>query len=228
MLRQNNTRIEPDSNGTSNSSESSPNGTAYGAPAHNGNVDIQRELNRIEEIILDSLHIPLTRRTLVDEEQLLDQLDLVRLNLPAAFVEAEEIVLQKEEILRQAEQYAEQIIAAAEQRADQILSEMDIVRQAEMEAQQIRQQVQEECRAIQEQTLAEIERMRLQGQQELVQIRARALEEAEDIQNGADDYADRVLGSIEQQLSDMLRVIRNGRQTLQEPTREPGTSQKKS
>lgn len=227
MLRQNNTRIEPDSNGTSTSSESSPNGTAYGEPARNGNIDVQRELNRIEEIILDSLHIPLTRRTLVDEEQLLDQLDLVRLNLPAAFVEAEEIVLQKEEILRQAEQYAEQIIAAAEQRADQILSEMDIVQQAEIEAQQIRQQVQEECRAIQEQTLAEIERMRLQGQQELVQIRARALAEAEDIQNGADDYADGVLGNIEQQLSDMLRVIRNGRQTLQEPGRDSGMPAKK-
>jgi hypothetical protein len=44
--------------------------------------------------------------------------------------------------------------------------------------------------------------------------------ECDDIQNGADDYADAVLTSIEQQLTEMLRVIRNGRQQLQ-PETEP-------
>jgi hypothetical protein len=45
--------------------------------------------------------------------------------------------------------------------------------------------------------------------------------ECEEIQNGADDYADHVLGSIEQQLNEMMRVIRNGRQQVQgnNPTR---------
>jgi hypothetical protein len=66
-------------------------------------------------------------------------------------------------------------------------------------------------------------------------MRHMALEECEDIQNGADDYADAVLNSIEQQLSEMLRVIRNGRQQLQPeplpdyPTEvDPGTSAPRS
>jgi F0F1-type ATP synthase membrane subunit b/b' len=156
----------------------------------------------------------LTRRTMVDEEQLLDQMDVIRLNLPSAFQEATDIVRQKEEILLEAEQYAQEIIEAAERRASQILDEMNLVRQAELEIQQMRQQVQQECEAAQERTLEEIEQMRRQTQQEVAELRQMALAECEDIQAGADLYADRVLQDMERQLSDMLRVIRNGRQQL--------------
>jgi len=165
-------------------------------------------------MIFDSPHIPFTRRTLVDEEMLLAQLDLVRENLPDAFAVAQKIVRQREAILLQAEEYAQELVEAAEQRADQLLDELGIVQQAELEATQIRQRVQQECEALQQQTLSEIDRLRRQAQQEIEQVRLLALTECEDIQNGADEYADAVLRSIEQQLGDMLRVIRNGRQQL--------------
>lgn len=185
------------------------------AEAANGarNVDIQQELNRLEEMVLASPHIPLTRRTLVHEEQLLDQLDLVRLHLPAVFQEAQDIVQQKKEILLQAEQYARELIEAAEARAAQILNDMDIVRQAELQAKLIQQQVQQEC-----------DELRRQAQQELEEMRLRAIAESEEIQQGADEYADRVLQNIEQQLNDMLRIIRNGRQQLQPETPPQGNS----
>ena len=75
-------------------------------------VDIQQELNQLEEIILSSPRIPLTRRTIVDEEQLLDRLDLVRSSLPAVLEEAQAIAAQKQAILLQAQQQAEKIIQA--------------------------------------------------------------------------------------------------------------------
>lgn len=208
MLRRDSSRSDPpDHNESPNSIEPPPSGV--------GGIDIQRELNRLEEILFDSFHIPLTRRTLVDEELLLAQLDLVRENLPSAFEEAEKIVRQREEILLQAEEYAQEIMETAERRADEILDEMGLIQQAELEANQIRKRVQQECEAIQEQARAEIERMRLQAQQELEQMRQMALAECEDIQNGADEYADSVLDHLEQQLNEMLRVIRNGRNQLQ-------------
>ena len=207
MLRQNSAKanIEPEVNGQN--VESDPTSDAPG-------VDIRRELNRLEEIILDNPRIPFVGRTLIDEEQLLDQLDIVRLNLPVAFQEAEMIVRHKDEILQEAELYAEEIIENAEQRADQILNEMGLVQQAKLEADQLRNQVQLDCEAIQQATIAEIEQIRYQAQQELEEMRARAIAECDEIQNGADDYADHVLDSIEQQLTDMLQVIRNGRQQL--------------
>jgi F0F1-type ATP synthase membrane subunit b/b' len=174
-------------------------------------------------MLLDSPRIPLSRRTVVDEEQLLDQLDLIRLNLPTAFQEAADIVRHKEELLLEAEQYAQDIIEAAEQRAAQILDEMGLLRQAELEAQQIRQRVQQECEAAREQTMADIEQMRRRAQQELEDIRQMAIAEAEEIQAGADAYADRILKDMEQQLAEVIRVIRNGRQQLQPDLPSPST-----
>ncbi|MEB3339956.1 DivIVA domain-containing protein [Okeania sp.] len=205
MLRQNSANIEPEVSGQNVEGESS---------SASPGVDIQRELNRLEEIILDSPRIPFMGRTLIDEEQLLDQLDIVRLNLPVAFQEAEMIVRHKDEILQEAELYAEEIIENAEQRASQLLNEMGLVQQAKQEADQLRNQVQLDCEAIQQATIAEIEQIRYQAQQELEEMRARAIAESDEIQNGADDYADHVLNTIEQQLTDMLQVIRNGRQQL--------------
>ncbi|QIZ70954.1 ATP synthase F0 subunit B [Oxynema aestuarii] len=208
MLRQDTPRIDPEHEGSNDRDESTEAGS--------GTVDIQRELNRLEEMILDSPRIPFSRRTLIDEEQLLDQLDVVRLNLPAAFNQVEEIIRQKEEILLQAEQYAQEILEAAEQRASEILDEMGIVRQAKLEADRLRQQVQQDCERAREQTLSEIDHLRRQTQQEIEDMRRNAIAECEAIEKGADEYADRVLGNIEGQLSDMLRVIRNGRSQLHE------------
>lgn len=166
-------------------------------------------------MILDSPRIPLTRRTLVDEEQLLDQLDLIRLNLPSAFQEADIIVRHKDEILQEAEEYAASILQNAEQRATQLFNETGIVQRATEEADRLRQQVQIECEALQQQTLAEVEQIRYQAQQELDAMRNRILNECNEIQTGADEYADHVLAKIEHELSDMVRIIRNGREQLQ-------------
>jgi cell division septum initiation protein DivIVA len=212
MLRQDSkTSINPEFQ----SGSAAPPGAAYRDGARVGHPDIQRELDRLEEMILDAPRIPLTRRTMIDEEQLLDQLDLVRVSLPEAFQEAQEIVRQKDEIFLQAEQYAQEIIEAAERRAAQIMNESGVMRQADLEAQQLRQRVQQECDAVQQQTIAEIERTRLQAQQDLEEMRRMAMEECEEIQIGADSYADRVLRDMESHVSDIMRIVRNGRQQLQ-------------
>ena len=184
------------------------------ADSGSANVDVQRELNRLEEIILDSPRVPLSRRTMIDEEVLLDQLDVIRLSLPDAFEQAELIVRQKDDILVQAGQYAQEIIASAEQQAAQILNETGILRQAEYEAQQIRSQVNQECELAHSQVMAEIEQTRRQGLRELEESTRHAMVEAEEIQRGADEYADKVLRDMESNMGEMLRIVRNGRQQL--------------
>lgn len=211
MLRQDPSRLENDRP----SNLETPGEEIYRENEAAARIDIQRELNRIEEIIFDSLHIPLTRLTLIDEEQVLVQLNLVRLNLPDAFTEAQEIIRQREEILLQAEDYAQEIIAAAQRKAEDIIDEMGLVQQAQMEARQIRQQVQLECEAIEEDAYAEIEQKNLQAKQELEKWRESVLVECEAMEEDAQEYAESVLVNIEQQLADMTRVIRNGKQQLQ-------------
>ncbi|HEY9706426.1 MAG TPA: hypothetical protein V6C58_28590, partial [Allocoleopsis sp.] len=130
MLRQKITRSEPKNNGLYSEESSSQSQLA---------IDIQQEMDRLEEMILDSPRIPLTGFTLVDEEKLLDQLDLVRINLPIAFKEAQSIIQHRDQIFAQAEDYGEEIIEQAGKRAGEILNELDIIRQAEREAAMLRQ-----------------------------------------------------------------------------------------
>jgi hypothetical protein len=175
--------------------------------------DIQQELDRLEEMILASPHIPLTRRTLVDEEQFLDRLDLIRSLLPALLQQSQAIVVQKQEILLQAEQEANEIIQTAQIQAAQIIDRTTIVQQADLSARQLQQQVQQECLLAQEENLLQIERLRQE-----------AIAEAEAIQRGADDYADAVLNNLEYHLSEALRIIYNGRRQL----RSDETQERKS
>ncbi len=223
MLRQDQNRTETDRNGSATAPVPATNGAAYVDPTRSPSVDIQQELNRLEEMILDSPRIPLSRRTMVDEEQILDQLDLIRLNLPSAFQEATDIIRQRDDLLLEAEHYVQELIQAAEQRAAEILDELGIIQQANLEAQQLRQRVQQECEALHEQTRTEIQQLQRQAQQDLEQMRQAAIAEAKDIQSGADAYADRTLREMEQQLTEIMRIVRNGRQQLQveSPTSRP-------
>lgn len=218
MVRPKPSSIEPNQNGSDTSPEEFSEGISYGDSTRTGSLDIQQELNRLEEMILSGFHIPLTRRTLVDEEKLLDQLDYVRLSLPEAFQEAAAIIQQKDEILLQASEYGQQIVDAAQAKRAQILDESEIIRQADHEASELRLEVQQECEAMLQETVEEIDRKRRQCQQDLDQMRLLAIAEAEAIEQGADEYADNVLENIEQQLHDMMRIVRNGRQQLHPDT----------
>ncbi|MBE9138729.1 hypothetical protein IQ254_16265 [Nodosilinea sp. LEGE 07088] len=177
-------------------------------------IDIQQELNKLEELILASPRVPFSGRTLIDEDQLLDQLDAIRLNLPPAFRQAVQILQQRNTLMAEAERYAQDLIAAAEQEAAQMLDELGIVHQAEQMAKQIKGQTQQECDGLRTQVLGDIEQMQLQAQREWEALRQKALAEQDMIQQEADGYADQVLSNVEQQLSQMLHIIQNGRNHL--------------
>lgn len=204
------------------------NGTANGAaqpqsePAPTaGGVDIQEQLNKLEEMILANPRVPFTGRTLCDEDELLDQLDAIRLNLPPAFREATRILQQRDSILAEAQRYAQELVAAANQEAAARLDDLGIVQQAERMAQQVKEQTRHDCDQARSQTIAEIEQLRNQAQQEWEALRQRALSEQQAIQADADGYADHVLLSLEQQLTNMLRTVQNGRSQLHPPEAAP-------
>lgn len=192
----------------------SANGEYYQAPASE-RFSIQQELDRIEEIVLESPRVPLSGKTMVSEDALLDQLDVVRVNLPAAIQESVQITQQREEILLQAEQRAQEIVATAKEQAAVILDEMAIVRQAESQTAQLRAQTEQECAALTDQTLREIEQLQTQARKEWEETRARTISEAKTIQEDADTYADQVLANMERQFMEMLHILRNGRQQIQ-------------
>lgn len=183
-------------------------------------LDIQQSLNVLEELILESPRVPFSGRTLVDEDQLLEQLDRIRLNLPTVFEEAMQIVQQRDRLISDANQYAQDMMNAAEQEAARRLDDLGIVQQAEAQARQVKQKLEQDCDAMRSQTQAEIEQWQTAAEQYWDNIKQQTEDECQALRQDADAYAAEVLGRIEQQLSDMMRVIRNGRSALPTPPTE--------
>ncbi|RZM75056.1 hypothetical protein [Leptolyngbya iicbica] len=186
------------------------------APHHDTvkRLDIQQSLNVLEELILESPRVPFSGRTLVDEDQLLEQLDRIRLNLPTVFQEAIQIVQQHDRIISQANQYAQEMMEAAEQEAARRVDDLGIVQQAENQARQVKQQLEQDCEALRSQTRTEIEQWQNAAEQYWEETRRSTEDECLALRQDADAYAADVLQSLEHKLSDMMRIVRNGRSSL--------------
>lgn len=152
---------------------------------------------------------------MIDEDKLLDQLDAIRLNLPPAFRQAVQVLQQRQDLIADAERYVQELLAMAEQQSAQILDELGILKQAEEMAQHLKAQTQADCDQLRNQVVGELQRMQQQAQQEWQVQHQQALAEQTMIQEEADAYADQVLSQVEKQLSEMLRIIQNGRNQLQ-------------
>ncbi|MDJ0688282.1 MAG: DivIVA domain-containing protein [Xenococcaceae cyanobacterium MO_188.B32] len=167
------------------------------------NLSLAKELEQLETLLADGVKVPLTELIILDREQLLEKLDLIKTKLPLLLAHAQDILNNEREIIRSAESYAHNLIKSAEERAAQILSKSALVREAELEASKIMFRVHKEC-----------EQLRQKNQAEMEHLRETTLAECQTIQVGSDRYADAVLGNLEQELGNILAVIRNGRQQL--------------
>ncbi len=177
-------------------------------------AELLSEFSRFEELLLNSPRLPLTGKTMVGEDALLEQMDFIRSNLPQALQTAQDILHQRDRILRGAEQQAQQHIATAHQQAFQIANELGIVDRARAEAHQIKQIAQSECEQLHQQTLFDLDQCRAQYTQDIEQLRQQSLMECQQIQQNADAYADQVLQNLEEQLRELHAKIRRGRQHL--------------
>lgn len=102
-----------------------------------GTVDFMYLLDRMEEALAAGSRVPLTDRTLVDEQECLDILDQMRVALPDEVKYARRVVAEREHLLAQAREEVERIIRNAELRAGRLVEEHAMVRAAQGRALQI-------------------------------------------------------------------------------------------
>ena len=167
--------------------------------AYQTNSNVQKELEILENLILEGVRVPLTDLVMVDGGTVLDRIESLKDNLPTALAISLKILQQK-----QVKNKAQEIVNSAREEAEHLLQESTLVRKAELEASQIRFSAQQECEQLRQTTYREIE-----------QWREMATTEYEEIQRDADNYANTVLTDLEARLSQMLGVVQNGRQHLQ-------------
>jgi len=184
-------------------------------------MSIEKELDRLESLILDSPRLPLGGRTFINEEEALDILDRVRVNLPTELAEAQNILKTRDSLLAQARQQAsqvreqarlegEQVIAGAKREAERYLNESELLKTVEAQASQIRTQAARELENYQRQAEELRERTKVEAERMLADSQT----QASAIQDEADLYAEKILAQLELNLDRTLQSIRAGRQQL--------------
>lgn len=165
--------------------------------------NVYKIIDKIEMLVIKGYPIPLTPWYVVPHEKIIDLLDKVRTSLPSEISEAANILKRRDEIQLDSQRRANQMLSDAKSQAELLLSESELLKAVQEEADRIRQQV-----------IAEAEYIKKQAREEAESIRSQAINEAIATREGADQYAVKVLNSLDSDLTDLHTIVRNGQKHL--------------
>lgn len=100
-------------------------------------VDILYLLDQLEEVLGGGSRVPLTSRTLVDEQEVLDILDQIRVSVPEELKAARRLIQDRDQVLADARAESERLIESAEADVAERVTEHSLVRAAESRAEEI-------------------------------------------------------------------------------------------
>ena len=100
-------------------------------------MDILHLVDRLEELFNESRRIFFTRSVIVDEDRMLDMIDQMRVSIPEEIKKAQQILVQRDRILAQAQEEANRTLALAREKSEQLVERDSIVQSAHSQADQI-------------------------------------------------------------------------------------------
>src|SRR5687767_5144746 len=111
-------------------------------------MDIQHLIDRLEYLIDEGRHIPMTKMTMVDEERALEIIDQMRISVPEEVEKASRVMTQKDRLLAQANEEAARIVDMAKDKSDTLIQRDAIVQAAQNRAANIIEQARQDAEAI--------------------------------------------------------------------------------
>jgi hypothetical protein len=97
-------------------------------------VDILDLLDQLEEVLGAGSRLPLTSRTLVDEQEIFDILDQIRVSIPDELKAARRLTQERDQVIADARAEADRILRDADASAAERVAEHTLVRSAELRA----------------------------------------------------------------------------------------------
>lgn len=172
------------------------------------------ELLKLLEIVLEK-SFPILPNFLVavKVKEIESLIDRIYASLPSEVQEARAFLRRREELQMEAQQKAEKIVLDAQNEANRLLSESNVLRAVQNEAEKIKEQVIADCEDIKRKALDDAENVRIQAADEAIRIR-----------EGAEVYAEQVLTNIENNLTQLQQVVKNGQVYIEKLRSESGSS----
>jgi hypothetical protein len=115
-------------------------------------MDIQHLIDRLEDVIDEGRHWPMSKLTLIDEEKALGIIDQMRISVPEQIDTAMRVVAQRDRIIAQANEEAERIIAHARSKQDDMVDRDAVVVKAQHQAQRILDQAHRDAEQVRAET----------------------------------------------------------------------------
>jgi hypothetical protein len=103
-------------------------------------MDILHLIDRLEELFNESRAIPFTHNVIVDEEKMLDLIDQMRVAIPDEVKKAQQVIVQRDRILAQAQEEANRTLALAREKGEQLVERDSLAQTAQTRAGQIEAQ----------------------------------------------------------------------------------------
>jgi hypothetical protein len=111
-------------------------------------MDIQHLVDRLEQILSESRRVPMTTTLLVDEDQVFNIIDQLRVTIPEEVKRANRLAAEKERILAQAQEEAERIRHLAKQEAEELVRRDAIVASSHQRAENIMERARRDAAAM--------------------------------------------------------------------------------
>jgi cell division septum initiation protein DivIVA len=109
-------------------------------------MDILHLIDRLEALLNEGSHLPLTKnKVTVDEQRIWEVIDQMRVSIPEEVKKAKRINQERDRIIAQANEEGARIVELAREEAQQLTSETDIIKQAQARAQTIQERAQREA-----------------------------------------------------------------------------------
>lgn len=138
-------------------------------------MDILHLIDRLEELFNQSRPIPFTHNVIVDEDRMLDLIDQMRVAIPEEVKKAQQLTLQRDRIMAQAQEEANRTLSIAREKSDLLTDRDPIVQAAQSRAEQILNQARVEADKIRQDAddyvLESLRRLEMELERSLAQAR---------------------------------------------------------
>ncbi len=111
-------------------------------------MDVFQQLDRIEDLIVSSKHVPFSSSVMVNETEIFELLDEFRSSLPEELKQARWMVKEKQELMDEARKESERIHEEAMEERARLIEETEIIKTARAEAERIIEEAQAQSREI--------------------------------------------------------------------------------
>jgi len=100
-------------------------------------MDVLNLLEKIEDIVEDASKFPLSNKVMIDKEEILEVINEIRLKLPDEINRASWVAKERQRILNEAQNEADELVDKVKEQQKMLIEENEITRNAKQYANQI-------------------------------------------------------------------------------------------